>query len=78
MLRLLIPVHQNASKAFHPTVAAFYNPAPRLLPCLTLDLLWLFTPRSNVSCEAELGQDSPLEAGRTTPSSIPMPTTEGC
>lgn len=57
MLGLLLPAHQDATKAVHPAVASLHDPAASPLARLTRQLLRLFTPRANVGGEAELSQD---------------------
>src|SRR6266545_1591297 len=59
MLGLLLPAHQDAPKAVHPTVAAFNNPAAGALTSLTRDLLGFFATCANVGRKAKLRQDRP-------------------
>ena len=56
VVRGLVPAHQNAPKAVHPTVSALHHPTPGFESGLPFDSLGLFAPAPDVGREAELFQ----------------------
>ena len=50
---LFIPTNQNSAETVHPTVCSLDHPAPRFEASVPLDLLRLFSARTNVRRETE-------------------------
>ena len=53
---VLVPADQHAPEAMHPTMGAFHDPPPCLVPRFLLERLGLLAAGPDVSSEPELGK----------------------